>query len=384
MFKYSIHDKKILEEVEFLVDNNVTETKIVEYKSDLDLHKEQVVSTLLKPICAFANSNDGYVIYGIKELPDKSLQLIGISLCDTPDEIKLKIENCVRNCTEPKIIDTDIAIHRLEKNNNFIVIIRVKKSWYGPHRETKNNRFYGRNSAGTYPMDIPEIRNSFNLSSNLIDKIKDFVTKRLVDIEARDTIVPMEIGANVVLHVVPLSAYTVGHQNTAIELNQVANLWRPNEYRFTSWHPRIVLEGLIGKSSKTKQSNDRYDLLFRNGIIESLTVFPPRPDFNENLPCILPAEYSEKILLDDVQRFFTVLKQLNYQTPLIIFISYLNIQHYYLMDKRGAFHNFDRNIIQLSSEVIESFDVNIKDILKPLFDSVWNCCGLLESENFKE
>lgn len=384
MFKCSIHDIKILEEVEFLVSNNVTENRVVEYKSDLELNKEQVISTLLKPICAFANSNDGYIIYGIKELNDKSLDLVGVSLIDTPDETKLKIENCIRNGTEPQIRDIDIAVHSFQKNNNFIVIIRVKKSWYGPHRETKNNRFYGRNSAGAYPMDIAEIRNAFNLSSNLIDKIKEFVTKRLIDIEARDTIVPMETGANVVLHVVPLSAYMDGHQNTAIELNQVAALWKPNEYRFTSWHPRIVLEGLIGKGAKTKHSNDRYDLLFRNGIVESLTVFPPKPDFNESLPCMLPAEYSEKILIDDVQRFFTILKQLNHQTPLIIFLSYLNIQHYYLTDNQNRFHKFDRNIIQLSSSVIESFDVNVRQLLKPLFDSVWNCCGLLESENFKE
>ena len=384
MFKYSIHDKKILEEVEYLVNNNVAETKIIEYKSDINFNKEQIISTLLKPVCAFANSNDGYIIYGIKELSDNSLELTGVSLSGTPDETKLKIENCVRNYIEPQINDMDIAIHSYERNTNFIVIVivRVKKSWYGPHREIKNNRFYGRNSAGTYHMDIAEIRNAFNLSSNFIDKIKEFVTKRLIDIEAGDTIVPMEMGAKLVLHIVPLSAYTVGYQNSVIELNRMAALWKPKVFRFNSWHPRVVLEGLIGKSSKTQHSNDRYDLLFRNGTIESLTIFPPRTDFNESLPHILPAEYSEKILIDDVQRFFSILKQLNYQTPLIIFISYLNIKNYYLIDNRTAFHKFDRDIIQLSSEVVETFDINVTQLLKPLFDSVWNCCGLLESENF--
>ncbi|HHF7375840.1 hypothetical protein [Legionella bozemanae] len=118
--------------------------------------------------------------------------------------------------------------------------------------------------------------------------------------------------------------------------------------------------------------------------MESLTVFRARPEFDENFPCIFPARYSEEILLDDVQRFFAILKQLNYQTPLIIFISYLNIQHYHFSDHKGRYHKFDRNIIQLSSEIVESFDIDVKQLLKPLFDSVWNCCGLIESESFKE
>ncbi|HHF7375841.1 helix-turn-helix domain-containing protein [Legionella bozemanae] len=248
MFKHSIHTIEILEEIEQLEQNNVIENRQLEYKRELPLDKEQIITAFLKPLCAFANSNDGYIIYGIQE-NNQTIQLVGIPL-DDPDKTKLRLESLIRGRTEPQITGTDIAVHKLEKNDNYVVIIKVKKSWYGPHRETKTNCFYGRNSAESYPMDITEIRNFFNLSSNLVDKIREFVAKRLIEIEARNTIVPMEVGANLVLHIIPLSAYTNGHQNSIAELNQAANLLRPNKFKYTAWQPRIVLEGLIGTSPR--------------------------------------------------------------------------------------------------------------------------------------
>src|SRR5216683_7744695 len=48
------------------------------------------------------------------------------------------------------------------------LVIRVDRSWTGPHRVVfkGHDKFYGRNSAGKYPLDVNELRGAFTLSGS--------------------------------------------------------------------------------------------------------------------------------------------------------------------------------------------------------------------------
>lgn len=51
------------------------------------------------------------------------------------------------------------------KGKRFVIVIRIPKSWASPHMITKgSSKFYSRNSAGKYPLDVFEIRTAFNVS----------------------------------------------------------------------------------------------------------------------------------------------------------------------------------------------------------------------------
>jgi len=157
MFKYNIHDPLILEEVQYLVDNKKPEVRTVEYKSQLpDGSAQGDNNCLLKPACSFANSNDGYIIYGISEIDNLPDEMTGVELSDI-DKTKQRLENLLRNNIEDQLNGIDMAVHPIKGKSTYLLIMSVKKSWYGPHRVTKNNTFYGRNSAGSYPMDMAEI-----------------------------------------------------------------------------------------------------------------------------------------------------------------------------------------------------------------------------------
>ena len=67
------------------------------------------------------------------------------------------------------------------------------------------SRFYSRNSAGKYQLDVGEIRAAFNSSQTAQAAVRDFRIERLSRITADQGGVPLLAGARVVMHLIPLS-----------------------------------------------------------------------------------------------------------------------------------------------------------------------------------
>lgn len=376
MINCSIHDQKVLEDINFLIANNIRERKDIEYKREYNI--QDPVNTILKPICALANTTNGFVIYGIDEKSPEELELCGISIQDI-DKTKLRIENLVRDCIEPRYAGIDMAFHPLPDTDKYIGIISVKKSLAGPHRDSKSYKFYSRNSAGSYSMDINEIRNSFLFSAHITERVNNFIQNRIKAIQSKSWPVPLAQGASVIIHIIPVSSLMSGEKCTALQLNEFKTQLKPeySNFRYDSWENRIILEGLLGLC-RHQQKFNRYDLIWREGIIESVSIFPPMVEYNGESLAFLPAEYYERMVINDIRRFLRILKGLKQDTPFIIGISYLQLNNYSLGVGNHKLYSFDRDSFQLSSEIIDTYDVDITKIVKPLFDCVWNCCGLLE------
>ena len=51
----------------------------------------------------------------------------------------------------------------LEVQGNQIVLVRIPRSWVSPHMVTHKgtSRFFARNSAGKYQLDVSELRTAF-------------------------------------------------------------------------------------------------------------------------------------------------------------------------------------------------------------------------------
>ena len=47
-------------------------------------------------------------------------------------------------------------------------------------------------------------------------------------------------------------------------------------------------------------------------------------------------------------------------------------------------YKIDRDILQLPETIVDSYDIEPKDILRPMFDLIWNACGFKRSHNFDE
>lgn len=142
-----------------LVSQGFFETDKFDFKEDSPHKKdEKGKDRLEKSVCAFANTEGGFLVFGIKDgthsLKDK---LSGIDpQRDFPREFGDKIINI-----EPNIYyEFKNPPIKLPHNSNFIHVVKIPQSPERPHRTTKGE-FYFRTNRGNVPMSYQQIKDSF-------------------------------------------------------------------------------------------------------------------------------------------------------------------------------------------------------------------------------
>jgi len=70
-----------------------------------------------------------------------------------------------------------------------------------------HSRFYSRNSAGKYPLDVSEICALFALSETTTERIRNFRLERLSKIISGETQVALDEAPKTVLHIIPFGAF---------------------------------------------------------------------------------------------------------------------------------------------------------------------------------
>lgn len=83
-----------------------------------------------------------------------------------------------------------------------------------------SSRFYARNSAGKYQLEVDEIRSAFIASESLAERLRRFRSDRIAKIVADEAPLPLVSKPKIVLHVVPISFAS----STNIDLNLVKHL----------------------------------------------------------------------------------------------------------------------------------------------------------------
>jgi hypothetical protein len=150
----------------------------------------------------------GYLLYGVKEEDGMPVEICGVEV-DSVDALKLKWEGMLRDALSLRIPHIDIHEVKLS-TGNWVVILRIPRSWLAPHRVTLeyHGHFYGRNSAGHFQMDVPQLRTAFELSSTLTERIRDFRADRLSKIMSGEMPASLnETMAKIVFHLIPFGAF---------------------------------------------------------------------------------------------------------------------------------------------------------------------------------
>src|SRR5262249_3405101 len=151
------------------------------------------------------NSTGGDLLIGIMAEDGIAKSITGIPIAGFDDE-KLRLEQLLADNIEPRL--PVVGFHSVPcGNGNHVVAIRVQRSWLLPHRVLKNDKFYGRNSAGKYPLDVGELRNAFALREAVSERIRAFRSDRLAKITAGDTPCKLLASTSMVLHVVPIPSF---------------------------------------------------------------------------------------------------------------------------------------------------------------------------------
>ncbi|MDI6759295.1 MAG: ATP-binding protein [Candidatus Brocadiaceae bacterium] len=360
---------------------------MIEYKQELPGNSDTDKKEFLADVSSFANASGGDLIYGIVEDKGIPIELKGLTIENIDSEIS-RLENIIRDGIGPRISGVAISKPICLLNSKVALIIRVPKSWISPHRVIfkSHDKFYSRSTTGKYPMDVGELRVAFNLSETITERIRNFRVDRISKIRANETPVPLVDTAKIALHLIPVISFNpaqryeisriASHPEKMPPIYQSSGLSRYNLDGFlTYYHQEDRVEG--------KSRFYSYVQLFNNGIVEAVEgklLNPKRP-----AGLYIPSGAYEKALIKSVSDYFGVLKLLNVDLPIIVFLTLIGVKGYYMavdVTTVGASETIDRDILPLPENIIESYNDSAENILRPCFDSIWNACGFSRSHNY--
>jgi hypothetical protein len=155
-----------------LIDNNVEESLILDYKRELTSSKE-----IAKDVSSMANAKGGFLIYGIGEDESRrATKLVGIESKAT----KEKVENIVLSTIQPRL---DVDIHPVNLTTDpskIALVLRIPESSRAPHMVTAehDNRYYRRRNFQAQIMEESEVTELYRRMEDMSRKVDDFLASK--------------------------------------------------------------------------------------------------------------------------------------------------------------------------------------------------------------
>ncbi|NMB83388.1 MAG: hypothetical protein GYA14_16380, partial [Ignavibacteria bacterium] len=290
----------------------------------------------------------------------------------------------IRDGIEPRIVVASQIISLAE--GKVVLVVRINRSWFGPHRVIfkGHDKFYSRNSAGKFPLDTSELRNAFNLSQSLVEKINNFKSSRILDLTSDNTPIPFYDGGKIVLHIIPFESFNPENNIDMDKLKEAQPKMVP--MKASGWSPKINLEGILSYSGGQDNRSHSYIQLYRNGIVEAvegLTLSSTREGK------YIPSVGYESMLMQALKSYMGIIKDLGVNPPIAIYLTFIGVKGYKLSSRNIMFDSDEDNVINkdilnLPESIVETYDITPTAILRPIFDLVWNACGFERSFNFNE
>ncbi len=380
-----------ISDIQRLIDIGVGEDKFIEYKSRLNLGPDKDKKEFLADTTAFANALGGEIIYGIEEGDDGlPQQITGIEV-DNEDQLKLLIENLLRDCVDERLSGYDFRFIPLdEAANKYVLVFRISMSLRAPHmvKYKSTTTFHIRHDGGKHLMDVREIKMAFERTSGLKEKAEKFINERLEIIQKEVISDHSSSGGFIVGHFVPLlrEEYQLDITNQAVidRLSQVRPPYTQNPVSY-----RHTFEGF--KTMPDISGRGNYNLFFSDGCVE---FFEERLiGIERDNDVYLPSVAYEKALIkyfDQIRKFY---EDNTFNLPFIYSMSLLNIKGAKLVHTKYDYtgvrtttysRKIEKNELHLPKLQINDLSKDSAAILKPLFDMIWNAFGLERSLNYDE
>jgi hypothetical protein len=361
---------------------NVREGKSIEFKSVLPDKSDKEIVSFVGGVSALANTVGGDFIIGVSANSDGIATAINGVKVDSVDTEKLPLDQLLANWLEPRLPRVDI--HPVAcGEGRYVLLIRVSRSWVGPHRLTKDNKFYGRNSAGKYPLDVSELRTAFVFGEATAERIRSFRAGRLAKIVANEGPVPLTSAATMVLHIVSSPSFADRRLiDVATEIASGRIVPLPLDGIGAENQLAINLDGVLNYVMPSSQGATSYAQLFRNGAIEGVSRLSRESDGTLYLA---GTAFSNKIV-SGTRQYLRAIASLDAGFPAFAFLSLCGVSGCHMKYDAGGIWSLAGplrdHVIPFPEIAFDSEKSDVPTILRPIFNIVWNAFGFPQCDMY--
>ena len=102
------------------------------------------------------------------------------------------------------------------------------------------------------------------------------------------------------------------------------------------------------------------------------------------LPHVIRSRVIENALTKGLERYMRVQEKLGVEPPLFVMLTLLGVAGYRLDQSDFDDHTIDRSDLIIPEVRVDEFSSNPHEVMRPIFDSIWNAAGWFRDMNYDE
>lgn len=384
-------DQITAQDIGNLITNQVGESLTLDYKEEL--HKKTASEDFYADYTAFANGVGGLIIYGLEEARDKRgnklgypSQIMGIDAKNVAGFIQ-QVEQALQAGVRPPIVG--VRFSQVECENGTVLIVQIPRSLNAPHQITwqKKYRFHKRSESGNYRMEVNELRETFQRTSEWKKEAESFHKTRVTDIRTVSSKSPIRFHRPLILHAIPLGSNR-DYTDPVIARKHITNLLPSVKENYgvglDPWLKKIDMDGFTTWSGQN--INKTIIRVFRGGEIEVVRELPIHSyDCSGHQFVEMDALTLENVLTGITNNVMDFMDDIEQEPPVAFFLGVIKVSNLTLWD--GSQSGQAVNQLDPKKYVIDRSDLEIPEIifsgdreqllvqLDSFFDLIWQSAG---------
>jgi len=349
------------------------ESRTLEFKREF-ARTDAGRKSLVKAVTALANTAGGDLVIGVDEKGGSVSGIPGIET-DDPDGYILRESERLRTGVEPPLPPFDFRPYQVAEGK-WIFVLRVLRSWVGPHRSLIDKEFYVRAPGQSIALSVPELRTAFGLRDSGADRIDAFRRDRLARLFAGDTPVPLVKGAVAVLHLASLSVFIERAPVDIVNMHR-RGTHMPLPLGAQGRDASVNLHGVCNSRPLGAEGSHGYGHAFRNGAYETVQV---RDRGGDQEPPIFIADTLARDIMNAVRYGLSFYKAYDLPHPIVVMFSIVDGGDARLRVPALEGGYFDRgptgeDVIAFPEVLIEREDADVAASIRPILDMLYNAFG---------
>ena len=371
----------------------VTEGPRLEFKQELKISSSSDKREFCKDVSAIANSQGGYILYGVSEASGVIADIPGI---EYNEPVQQRFFQIVTSGISPRIQAFSEKAVPL-RNGKHVLLLKVSPDGYLHQVKYDDNRYYKRTGTITIAMESSDVESFFTSRgpASRNEEIEEFIAQYYASLKGKKYFKGVAGQGICAAVIVPeVTSYKIDFGNLPRDMDLLfsplyCSGWDSEvtgKARFTFGKPRDEkLPYAVTEVTEFGELKAFNSFLLDNSY--------SRATLREGARGFVPPISYETELINGIHKYLTSFAQLGVSPPFFVNCAMLGVSGYYMYVDPMRFSNYGRilqqdDVLPDSVKFVSESEFSSRELvarsLKPIFDFIWREFGFLRSFNYSE